>query len=345
MIRLKKQVIGWILAIASVTAFPTFADEKGDTVADTVSDEDAARTAFGEATALYNDGKYDESLKRFESAYSLKPSWKLYYNIGQAAVAARRQGVAIAAFEKYLAQGGDEIPMTRRDEVLKEIDRLRMIVGSIDLQAPDGFTIEIDGFPRGTTPLVGRLRVSASLEHEIVLKNGDAVVDSKKIIVGGRESITVRLGDGNVSKRVDSVETGGNMTEAARANIVHIHKRKARNFRTAGWVTLGAGGGIAVLGLLGLAAAKKDKDDNDATNCTNDPDPDCETKLEKSIQETDDTRKRSIGALVIGLAAMAVSPVLFYNSKKHENLAQKYEQAIIPQMAPGYSGFMYQVSF
>ena len=304
----RNRIVCMVHVIVLAWGLPVLADDASESGDANAEDADA-RTAFVDATKLYNEKQYDEALKLFQKAYALKPSWKLYYNIGQAAVAAKRQGVAISAFEKYLTEGGDEIPLGRRDEVLKEVERLRQIVGAIDLKAPDGFEVEVDGVNRGKTPLVGRLRVSASRKHQIVLKDGDKVVDTQTVLVGGQETIAVTLSADNAPPTENVVAADD--AETQRVRQLGSARRKARAFKIAAWSSLSAGGTFTLVGLLAGISARQQKKDNDDTDCTVNTDPDCETKLEKNIKEQEDTRDTALGALVLGVAGLVAAPFLF----------------------------------
>ena len=110
-----------------------------------------AATHFKKGVALFNENKKDEAVQEFNAAYEIKPSWKILYNIGQCHASLKRYGMAIESFEKYLGEGGDEVPKERQDEVLGELDRLRRMVGSIKVHGPDGVEIYIDKILRGKT--------------------------------------------------------------------------------------------------------------------------------------------------------------------------------------------------
>ena len=55
---------------------------------------------------LYGDKKFKEAADAFRLANHLRRSWKLLYNIGQCEAAAKRYGMALDAFERYVAEGG-----------------------------------------------------------------------------------------------------------------------------------------------------------------------------------------------------------------------------------------------
>ncbi len=222
--------------------------------------EEQAKSAFNEGTRFYSAGKFTEAAEAFRKAYALKPSWKLLYNIGQAEASCKRHGLALDAFEKYLAEGGDEVPADRRDEVNGEIDRLRRIVGSISLMAPAGLTVWVDGVMVGTTPVPGRLRVAAVVEHQLELRNGDAVVDARRVVVAGQETIEVTMGGAATA----SVSPEGPVSPAPVAvagpsleeRQLHKLKRQSKIFWIVGWVGVGVGvaslaGGVVMLAALG----------------------------------------------------------------------------------------------
>ena len=54
--------------------------------------------------------RFLEAVRAFRSANEINPSWKIEFNIGQCEAALKRYGLAMEAFEKYLALGGDEVP-------------------------------------------------------------------------------------------------------------------------------------------------------------------------------------------------------------------------------------------
>ncbi len=155
------------------------------------ADTDHAKAAFAEGGTLFDGGQFAEAALAFRSAYAFAPHWKLLYNIGQCEAAARRYGLALDVFEQYLAEGGDEVDAERRDEVLAEIDRLRRMVGGFDIEAPAGSVVLVDGEERGRTPLPGRLRLAAGVEHLVVIMSGGEVLLERKVRIGGGEVMSL----------------------------------------------------------------------------------------------------------------------------------------------------------
>jgi hypothetical protein len=150
-----------------------------------------ARTLFKEGVAAYNAGKFEEAAAAFEGAYDLKPTYKLLFNIGQAYAAIKKYDLAIQAFERYLVDGGDDVTEDRRDEVLREIAKLRPLVGFIDVDAPSGVTVFVDGKDRGKTPLPSKIMATVGHVHMVVLKKDGEVVHTRKLSVFGGTVETV----------------------------------------------------------------------------------------------------------------------------------------------------------
>lgn len=141
--------------------------------------------------AAFDEGRYEVAARAFTQAVRLRPAWKLYYNIGQSWAAAKRYGLALDAFERYLAEGGDEVEAERRDEVLVEAERLRKMVGSLEVRAPDGVEVFVEGESRGATPLAAPIRVTAGLEQEARLVRGGAAILVKRFVVGVGQTAVV----------------------------------------------------------------------------------------------------------------------------------------------------------
>jgi tetratricopeptide (TPR) repeat protein len=147
--------------------------------------------------AHFEAGRFEAAVVAFRKAHKLNPSWRIRYNIGQCEAALKRYGPAIEAFEAYLSEGGDEIEAERQDEVLKELERLRMKVGSLEVRGPDGIAVLIDGVKRGVTPLGVGVRVAAGVQHELTLAEGEAVVLTRKFKVGGGQTMVVEVPEGD----------------------------------------------------------------------------------------------------------------------------------------------------
>lgn len=169
-----------LLVLAMCFSWNGLADKK---------DEQRAAEAFKKGIDLYNTGKMDEAVGAFRRADALNPSWKIQYNIGQCEASLKRYGLAIEAFEQYLGQGGDEVPVERRDEVLRELDRLRRMVGTIIIKGEPDVDIYVDIVKYANTSSRSSIQVTAGVAHEITFMKKGKKLGSVKLLVSGGEVV------------------------------------------------------------------------------------------------------------------------------------------------------------
>jgi hypothetical protein len=170
------------LIVATVLAEPVGAD-----------DGDAARAAFGEGVERFAEGDYEEAARAFARANELKPSWKLEFNIGQCHAALKEYGLAIEAFERYLSVGGDDVPASRRDDVLAELRRLREMVGVLMISGPDGIEVYVDDVFRGVTPIDAGVLVPAGVPHRVRAVDGGVERLDREATVRGGGEVTIEV--------------------------------------------------------------------------------------------------------------------------------------------------------
>jgi hypothetical protein len=172
-------------------------------------ESEQARDLFNEAVVHFDAGRFDDAVTAFRGAYDLQPSWKLLYNIGQCEAALKHYGLAIDAFERYLSEGGDEVQIGRRDEVLEELERLRKMVGAVLFDGPDGVTVTVDGYARGTTPIPAGVLVSAGVPHRFEVEREGELVFDRTLKVRGGMTVTIRVPDDDSGERAEVVSDGG----------------------------------------------------------------------------------------------------------------------------------------
>lgn len=151
---------------------------------------------FALGNDYYQEGKYASALAEYDKAYDLsidekgRKNWKILYNRGQCLVMLGREPEAIASFEQYLTEGGDQIDAPRRAQVEADIKKLRDRLGTITIEGtvPTGAEVFLDGRSMGKYPLPGPI-VAASGYHDLVIKppgGGTPYVATVKIDSGER---------------------------------------------------------------------------------------------------------------------------------------------------------------
>src|SRR6187431_3178059 len=113
-----------------------------------------ARERYESAVKLYEEGAYDAALVELNRASELRPSYKLYYNIGQVRFAMHDYAAAMDAYRQYLSKGGEQIPPARRDQIQKELNTLVQRVAKLVIETDvPGAEVLIDDVVVGRTPL------------------------------------------------------------------------------------------------------------------------------------------------------------------------------------------------
>jgi hypothetical protein len=91
--------------------------------------------------------RYEEAYREFKAAYAASPSWKILGNLGIAALKLERDGEAIDAFRKYLADGGTEIEPEERAQVQRDLSTLEASAAKLKLELPAGAMLLDERFP------------------------------------------------------------------------------------------------------------------------------------------------------------------------------------------------------
>ncbi|MBN2528160.1 MAG: hypothetical protein JXR76_17340 [Deltaproteobacteria bacterium] len=200
----------------------------------------AGRESYEEGAELFENGEYSQAAIAFRKAYEIKPSWKILYNIAQCETAAGQYGRALEDFKTFLAQGADEIELKRRNEVEAELDRLRKLVGFVEIKAPDGAKVVINGEERGTCPLAGKLMVAASVVHKLKIVYDAEELLNRNIQVGGTQSITIEANDESDDSRANESSDTSIKTELVPENELASPSTSRRSpLKIAGIITAG----------------------------------------------------------------------------------------------------------
>jgi tetratricopeptide (TPR) repeat protein len=316
-------------ALAGAIAAPAAAQEKADKEAAKAAknDEKKARALFKDAVAKFDAGEYEPAAAKFREAYALNPSWKLLYNIGQCEAALKRHGEALEAFEQYLSQGGDEVPVERREEVLAEVKRLREMSGSLEVAAPDGAIVFIDESERGRTPLPGRIRVAAGVDHAVRVELDGAILLVRNVRVGGGEELLVDARPAVVPAASESPTGGGSPA------LTSGTAERDRKLRIAGWAAVGVGGAALVAGAItgGLALAADKSIGNECSGNV------CEAGQRDEIDKRDALALSTDVLLFAGAAIAVTGAVLLVVFRKRESTDAE-EVSIAPVVTPNGAG-------
>ncbi len=287
---------------------------------------DDAKDEHDRGVAAFTGERYEEAADAFRKAHELKPSWKLFFNIGQSEAAAKRHGLALDAFESYLGQGGDDVREARREEVLVEVERLRKMVGMAEIHAPDGATVFVDGVVRGEAPVLGKLPVAAGVTHTVWAVMDGSKLPQKVFKVTGGDTVTVDL-DVKVEKEPEPIDP--EESDDGSSGMITI-----------GWVAVGVGGALLIGGAItGGMALNLDSDlDNDCEN------EHCLDGRQSDIDKLNTLSLTTDILMGVGAAAAVTGIVLLIVGHKKKG-ADEEPVALVPAFAPGFAGAVIQGRF
>jgi hypothetical protein len=141
---------------------------------------------FRRGVELYKEADYATALIEFRRAYEIDPRYQALYDIGETYDQLQDYASALKTFERYLHDGGPQISAGRRDEVQKEIDKLRTRVASVEVTVNVAdVEIAVDDVPVGRSPLAAPLVVSAGRRKISATRAGKPPVTQLLELAGG----------------------------------------------------------------------------------------------------------------------------------------------------------------
>lgn len=186
---------------------------------------------FQRALELYGEQDFAGALVEFRRAYELAPSYKMLFNIGQVCYQLTDYACAMRSFEQYMKEGGSAVSTERRQEVEKEIAKLRSRVGHLEIVTNvPGVEITIDDVAVGKTPLPSSVVVSTGKRRVVGTREGYSPV-SRIVEVAGTDSSRIEL--------VFASQSGG-VSE----------RRYESRWNTYSWIGLGVTAALAAAGTV-----------------------------------------------------------------------------------------------
>lgn len=244
------------------------AQPKGGTKAD------EAIERYKQGVKLFEEQDFNAALIEFRKAYEMSPNFKVAFNIGQVYYQIQNYAKALQWFERYLNEGGKDVPADRRQEVTKEIGELKRRVGRVEIVTDlRDVEVSIDDEPVGKTPLSEPLVVSAGRRKISANKPGRSPF-TQMVEIAGQETKKVQL-------NLNELSTAGPATGPVASTPAPPPppKEKPSRMTTGSWVGLGVAGalglGAGITGLLALGAssdvksasyAGSNRDDVDSKN-------------------------------------------------------------------------------
>lgn len=164
-----------------------------------VSEQARARFETGVQLLQDPDGaRYEEAYEEFKAAYADSPSWKILGNLALCAMKLERDGEAIAALERSLAEGGAELDPEEKKQQESDLKLLKDRAATVTVRSEPGATL-----------LDERITVSGGN-----VKNQYRVPDSGELVLlvrPGNHRLTAQLSSGSETGEA-SLQSGASAT-------------------------------------------------------------------------------------------------------------------------------------
>jgi tetratricopeptide (TPR) repeat protein len=289
---------------------------------------DKAKIEFRKGNRLYKAKKYDQAIQSFRKAYEIKPRWKYLFRIGRTEAALDNPVLAVQAFEKYLATGKKKVPKKRRRIVLQKLKKLNLQIGNLDVQAPEGATVFLNGAEVGTAPIHPPVQVKANQDHLVsVVLDGETLPEQTFRVSGSETAALMFEKPVEEPKEAESMDSG--------------EPKVLPPLEIAGWATLAGGAALLIAGTVtGAMALSLDKDLDAA--CQNG----CPNRTD-DIEKRDNLAMSTNFLLGFGAAAAVAGSVIIIiaYADKEKKAAAVQDLSLRPIVGPQMAGAVLEWRF
>jgi len=169
-----------------------------------------AKSKLEQGARLLESGDYAQALDRFQEAYRLVPSPKIFFNLGLAETGLARYPDALRSFERFVGEAHNATAANLA-EAREQIAMLQKRVATIDVQcAESGLEIVIDGRSQGRTPLGAGIYLDPGA-HQLVAQGAAGTpprVQAFTAAAGARQSVIVLAAPGGAVAGPPPATTG-----------------------------------------------------------------------------------------------------------------------------------------
>ena len=148
--------------------------------------EDESRKHFVQGLELADEQQYAEAAIEFQRSYEIRPHFGVLYNLGLAYLKSKPPKIAkgVTALQRYLDEGGKEIPPNQRAEVEQELAHQKARIATLDLRGIPADAVVQVGDEVMVAPLPGPVQVGIGT-HRIVITAPNRKPIDLTISVGG----------------------------------------------------------------------------------------------------------------------------------------------------------------
>lgn len=257
-------------------------------------DAKEAELRFLRARQLFDEGDYALALVEFNRAYELSPNYRVQFNIAQIHIQLFNYAAARTALEKFLREGGAEIPEARKAQAESDLQMLKGRTAYLKIATvPPTAEVFVDDAPLGEGPFTTPVLVNAG-QRKVTVTRAGFVPQTKAVTLAGgdKQDLTIEL----VPVPVDDRPEGPKLTTVTKDNYAPA---------IIGWSATGVLGiGAAVFG--GLYLSKE----SDLRGLENAKDNNL-TSSNRADHEASATRL-AVAADVFGVLAIGTAAVSLY---------------------------------
>lgn len=256
-------------------------------------DAKEAEQRFLRARQLFDEGDYALALVEFNRAYELSPNYRVQFNIAQIHIQLFNYAAARTALEKFLREGGADIPEARKAQAESDLQMLKGRTAYLKVvTVPPTAEVSVDDAPLGEGPFTSPVLVNAG-QRKVTVTRAGFVPQTKAVTLAGGDTqdLTFEL----VLVPVEEHNEGPKLTTVTKKNYTPA---------IIGWSATGLlGVGAAVFGGLYLSkeADLRNLEDPKTNNVTTTNRADHEASATRLAVAAD-----VFGVLAIGAAAVSV---------------------------------------
>jgi hypothetical protein len=152
-----------------------------------------ARIHYSRGVQLYTDGSYDAALVELERANKLAPSYRILYSIGLVQLKLSDFVGAKSSFERYLADGGAEVPPARKTEVEERLAQITDRIATLDVKVNVADAdVLVDDISVGRSPLGHPVLLNPGY-HKISSSKAGYTPDARQQGFAGGDKTTIEI--------------------------------------------------------------------------------------------------------------------------------------------------------
>lgn len=156
-------------------------------------DAKEAEARFIRARQLFDEGDYALALVEFNRAYELSPNYRVQFNIAQIHIQLFNYAAARVALEKFLREGGADIPEARKAQAESDLQMLKGRTAYLKIATlPATAEVAVDDVPLGEGPFTTPILVNAG-QRKLTVTRAGFVPQTKSVTLAGGDTQDLKI--------------------------------------------------------------------------------------------------------------------------------------------------------